>query len=147
MPGARDGGAEAAARYRQYEYKAVRDDDDARARRPTDATRATTARRPRARRSRTAAAGERMRDEIDVAERGRGDETRGDRSERARCKRGATRERGLTKRHARATERVVGAGERSTRATAGRTHGRAGVARGKDRRVAVRRSSARRDGR
>ena len=31
MPGARDGGAEAAARYRQYEYKAVRDDDDARA--------------------------------------------------------------------------------------------------------------------
>ena len=36
MPGARDGGAEAAARYRQYEYKAVRDDDDARARRPTD---------------------------------------------------------------------------------------------------------------
>ena len=30
-PGPRDGGAEAAARYRQYEYKAVRDDDDARA--------------------------------------------------------------------------------------------------------------------
>ena len=68
MPGARDGGAEAAARYRQYEYKAVRDDDDARARRPTDATRAPPARRPRARRSRTAAAGERMRDEIDVAD-------------------------------------------------------------------------------
>jgi len=71
MPGARDGGAEAAARYRQYEYKAVRDDDDARARRPTDATRAqydattegaaiedggggrTNARRNRRRRTRT----------------------------------------------------------------------------------------------